>query len=141
VLAGGPVALSFEHLLPRARYRGDVGCRVTGPLGVGAKAFMSGPARSPVLKPEVLGWIFRRARQWRPDGVLAADLVQRNLDPSGPDQLWAPEMTRSAPQGWLYLAAVLDLCSFEPRPRCGEECLEQGTDRLVNSARCHTAFC
>jgi putative transposase len=38
--------------------------------------------------------------------------VRRNFDPSGPDVLWAADVTQiRTGDGWLYLAAVLDLWS------------------------------
>jgi putative transposase len=44
--------------------------------------------------------------------VAAADLVRRNFDPSGPNVLWAADVTQiRTGEGWFYLAAVLDLWS------------------------------
>ncbi|MDT4957492.1 MAG: putative transposase [Pseudonocardiales bacterium] len=55
----------------------------------------------------------RRWRTARPEVIVsAADLVRRNFDPSGPDLLWAADVTQiRTGEGWLYLAAVLDLWS------------------------------
>ena len=55
----------------------------------------------------------RRWRTARSDVVAsAADLVHRNFDPIGPDVLWAADVTQiRTGEGWLYLAAVLDLWS------------------------------
>jgi transposase InsO family protein len=55
----------------------------------------------------------RRWRTARPGVVVAAaDLVRRNFDPIGPDVLWAADVTQiRTGEGWLYLAAVLDLWS------------------------------
>ena len=54
----------------------------------------------------------RRWRRGRPGEVHAPDLVGRNFTPSGPDQLWAADVTQfRTGQGWLYLAAVIDLWS------------------------------
>src|ERR687898_89470 len=59
----------------------------------------------------------RRARSpalatGRPDAVLAPDLVQRNFNPTGPDRLWAGDVTQfRTGEGWLHLAAVIDLWS------------------------------
>ena len=55
----------------------------------------------------------RRWRTARSDVVAtAADLVRRNFDPTGPDVLWAADVTQiRTGEGWLYLAAVLDLWS------------------------------
>jgi putative transposase len=54
----------------------------------------------------------RRWRTARPDRVVACDLVRRDFDPTGPDVLWAADVTQiRTGQGWLYLAAVLDLWS------------------------------
>jgi hypothetical protein len=54
----------------------------------------------------------RRWRRGRPDAVLAPDLVQRNFNPTGPDRLWAADVTQfRTGEGWLHLAAVIDLWS------------------------------
>ena len=55
----------------------------------------------------------RRWRTARPGVIVdAADLVRRNFDPIGPDVLWAADVTQiRTGEGWLYLAAVLDLWS------------------------------
>jgi putative transposase len=54
----------------------------------------------------------RRWRKARPGGICAPDLVRRNFDPAGPDQLWAADVTQfRTGEGWLYLAAVIDLWS------------------------------
>jgi putative transposase len=55
-------------------------------------------------------------RRWRTArsaaGVAGVDLVRRNFNPSGPNQLWAADVTQfRTREGWLYLAAVLDLWS------------------------------
>jgi transposase InsO family protein len=55
-------------------------------------------------------------KKWRraKPGVAAhaPDLVQRNFNPAGPDQLWAADVTQfRTGQGWLYLATVIDLWS------------------------------
>jgi transposase InsO family protein len=55
-------------------------------------------------------------RRWRTArtgaAVTGVDLVRRNFDPSGPNQLWAADVTQfHTGEGWLYLAAVLDLWS------------------------------
>ena len=43
---------------------------------------------------------------------VAPDLVQRLFSPQAPDQLWAGDITYVATdEGWLYLAAVIDLFS------------------------------
>jgi integrase len=42
----------------------------------------------------------------------APDLVRRDFNPTGPDRLWAADVTQiRTGEGWLYLAAVLDLWS------------------------------
>jgi putative transposase len=55
----------------------------------------------------------RRWRTARPETLTsAADLVHRNFDPVAPDVLWAADVTQiRTGEGWLYLAAVLDLWS------------------------------
>ncbi|MDT4841985.1 IS3 family transposase ISCte2 [compost metagenome] len=43
---------------------------------------------------------------------VAPDLVQRRFNPEAPDQLWSGDITDIATdEGWLYLAAVIDLFS------------------------------
>jgi transposase InsO family protein len=45
-------------------------------------------------------------------GVFAPDLVRRNFNPAGQDQLWAADVTQfRTGEGWLHLAAVIDLWS------------------------------
>jgi len=42
----------------------------------------------------------------------ATDLVERNFVASGPNELWVADITYlPSSQGWLYLAAVKDLCT------------------------------
>jgi putative transposase len=55
----------------------------------------------------------RRWRRAKPGaGVHAPDLVRRNFNPAGPDQLWAADVTQfRTGEGWLYLATVIDLWS------------------------------
>jgi putative transposase len=55
----------------------------------------------------------RRWRAARSGGaVTGTDLVRRNFDPAGPDHVWAADVTQfRTAEGWLYLAAVLDLWS------------------------------
>lgn len=44
--------------------------------------------------------------------AVAADLVQRRFNPEAPNQLWSGDITYIATdEGWLYLAAVIDLFS------------------------------
>ena len=52
---------------------------------------------------------WRRGRQ---EVANAPDLVRRDFNPTGPDRLWAADVTQiRTGEGWLYLAAVLDLWS------------------------------
>jgi putative transposase len=54
----------------------------------------------------------RRWRRGRPDVAPAPDLVNRRFNPPGPDRIWAADVTQfRTSEGWLYLAAVLDLYS------------------------------
>jgi putative transposase len=54
----------------------------------------------------------RRWRWGRPDVAPAPDLVNRDFMPSGPDQVWAVDVTQfRTHEGWLHLAAVVDLWS------------------------------
>jgi transposase InsO family protein len=44
--------------------------------------------------------------------VPAPDLVERDFNPAGPDRLWAADVTQfRTSEGWLHLAAVIDLWS------------------------------
>jgi putative transposase len=54
----------------------------------------------------------RRWRNGRPDVAPAPDLVDRDFSPSGPDQVWAADVTQfRTHEGWLHLAGVIDLWS------------------------------
>jgi putative transposase len=54
----------------------------------------------------------RRWRSGRPDVAPAPDLVERNFNPTGPDRLWAADVTQfRTSEGWVHLAAVIDLWS------------------------------
>ena len=54
----------------------------------------------------------RRWRRGRPDTASAPDLVRRDFNPVGPDRLWAADVTQfRTGEGWLHLAAVIDLWS------------------------------
>jgi putative transposase len=54
----------------------------------------------------------RRRRRGRPDVAPAPDLVNRDFTPLGPDRVWAADVTQfRTHEGWLHLAAVIDLWS------------------------------
>lgn len=55
----------------------------------------------------------KRWRRSKPGGgVHAPDLVRRNFNPAGQDQLWAADVTQfRTGEGWLHLATVIDLWS------------------------------
>jgi putative transposase len=54
----------------------------------------------------------RRWRRGPPDVAPAPDLVNRHFTASGPDQVWAADVTQfRTHEGWLHLAAVIDLWS------------------------------
>jgi len=54
----------------------------------------------------------RRWRRGRPDTAPAPDLVGRDFNPTGPDRLWAADVTQfRTNEGWLHVAAVIDLWS------------------------------
>jgi len=54
----------------------------------------------------------RRWRRGATDVAPAPDLVNRDFTPSGPDQVWAADVTQfRTHEGWLHLAAVIDLWS------------------------------
>ena len=75
----------------------------------------------------------KRWRRPRPDrGVSVPDLVCRDFDPTGPDQLWAADVTQfHTGEGWLYLAAVIDLWS---RRVIGWSTGNSATTELVSQA-------
>lgn len=74
----------------------------------------------------------RRWRNARATDARAPDLVQRNFDPAGPDQLWAADVTQfRTSEGWLYLAAVIDLWS---RRAIGWSTGNSATTELVSQA-------
>ena len=74
----------------------------------------------------------RRWRRAQPGDICAPDLVQRNFDPAGPDQLWAADVTQfRTGEGWLYLAAVIDLWS---RRVIGWSTGNSATTELVSKA-------
>lgn len=60
---------------------------------------------------------FRRQRTHRygkahAEALVAPNLLERNFEPDGPDQVWAGDITYvSTRQGWSYLAIVMDLYS------------------------------
>lgn len=54
----------------------------------------------------------KKWRRSKPGGVHAPDLVRRDFNPAGQDQLWAADVTQfRTGEGWLYLATVIDLWS------------------------------
>ncbi len=54
----------------------------------------------------------RRWRHGKADTASAPDLVKRNFNPTGPDRLWAADVTQiRTAEGWLHLATVIDLWS------------------------------
>jgi putative transposase len=54
----------------------------------------------------------RRWRRGKTSTACAPDLVKRDFNPSGPDRLWAADVTQiRTAEGWLHLAAVIDLWS------------------------------
>jgi putative transposase len=54
----------------------------------------------------------RRWRRGPADVAPAPDLVNRDFTPSGPDQVWAADVTQfRTHEGWLHLAGVIDLWS------------------------------
>jgi putative transposase len=74
----------------------------------------------------------RRWRQGRPDVAPAADLVNRDFTPRGPDQVWAADVTQFRTQaGWLHLAGVIDLWS---RRVVGWSMSNSPTSELVTDA-------
>jgi putative transposase len=74
----------------------------------------------------------RRWRRGRPGDAHAPDLVKRDFNPTGPDQLWAADVTQFyTGEGWLYLAAVIDLWS---RRVIGWSIGNSATSELVSQA-------
>ena len=54
----------------------------------------------------------RKWRRGRPDVAPAPDLVNREFTASGPDEIWAADVTQFwTTEGWLYFAGVIDLYS------------------------------
>jgi len=54
----------------------------------------------------------RRWRRGKAETAFAPDLVKRDFNPTGPDRLWAADVTQiRTGEGWLYLATVIDLWS------------------------------
>ena len=58
----------------------------------------------------------KRKRKWTTDSnhsfPIAPNLVNRHFETDGPDQLWLADLTYViTEQGWLYLAAILDVYS------------------------------
>ena len=52
----------------------------------------------------------RRWRRGQHGDAHAPDLVNRDFNPTRPDQVWGADVTQfRTGEGWLYLAAVLDL--------------------------------
>lgn len=55
---------------------------------------------------------FRRTTDSKHASPIAPNLVQREFEPKGPNQLWAGDVTYIATaMGWVYLAVLLDLFS------------------------------
>ena len=55
---------------------------------------------------------FRKTTDSHHDRTIAPDLVERDFNPSAPNQLWAADITYiPTASGWAYLAVVLDLFS------------------------------
>ena len=54
----------------------------------------------------------KKWRRGRCGDAPAPDLVNRDFNPTGPDELWAADATQfRTTEGWLHLAAVVDLWS------------------------------
>lgn len=69
-----------------------------------------------LMRAAGLQGVTRRKAIWttirEPGAQPAPDLVQRNFDVDGPDQLWVADITYiSTWAGFLYLAVVMDACS------------------------------
>lgn len=55
---------------------------------------------------------FRKTTDSRHDGPIAPNLLARDFRVSEPDRAWVTDVTAIATaEGWLFLAAILDLCS------------------------------
>jgi transposase InsO family protein len=56
--------------------------------------------------------LFRSTTRRNPEHPVAPNLLQRDFTAGRPDQIWLADITYIPTQeGWLYLAAVMDLCS------------------------------
>ena len=111
-----------DHLRYLNRSRRTYGAaRVHGQLsGLGVRCGRKRVARLMRASGLVGGHARRRWRKGRPGDGHAPDLVQRNFDPTGADQLWAADVTQFATgEGWLYLA-VVDRGRGRLRPRLRE---------------------
>jgi putative transposase len=79
----------------------------------------------------------RRWRKGHSGEVHAPDLVSRDFNPTGPDELWAADVTQfRTGEGWLYLAAVIDLWS---RRVVGWAMGNSATSELVSEALVNAA--
>jgi hypothetical protein len=55
---------------------------------------------------------FRRTTDSNHADPIAPNVVQRDFEPSAPNEVWAGDVTYIAThEGWAYLAVLLDLCS------------------------------
>src|SRR5579859_4787894 len=55
---------------------------------------------------------FRRTTDSKHTDPIAPNVVQRQFEPSAPNEVWAGDVTYIATlEGWAYLAVLLDLCS------------------------------
>ena len=55
---------------------------------------------------------FRRTTDSNHSDPIAPNVVQRQFEPSAPNEVWAGDVTYIAThEGWAYLAVLLDLCS------------------------------
>jgi putative transposase len=95
------------------------------------------------------GYAKRKSKRDGAPALIAPNHLQRQLDVREPNRVWVTDITYiRAYEGWLYLAAVLDLFSpghrvvhaFEDRPGTGHERLADG--RLAPPAKqyCAGAF-
>lgn len=83
--------------------------------------------------------------QRRPDALPAPDLVERNFQAAGPDELWVADISYVPTwNGWLYLAVVLDALAMAVALRRPEDVVhhsDQGSQytSLAFGKRCREA--
>jgi putative transposase len=72
--------------------------------------------------------VFSRLRIWLP---VAPNLLERDFHPSAPDRVWSRDITYIATdEGWLFLAAVIDLFSRQVGKRVLDTILTRSVSQM-----------